>query len=61
MEKVKLCAAFNEWMRRYIAEPSRFEREWELIVQFQKEEAVNKEPSYGTIAVAYLEQLMAEQ
>lgn len=50
----------NEWMRRYIEEPERYEREWETVTRFLKEEKKGKEPSYGENCNAYLKELRDE-
>lgn len=52
--------ATNEWMRRYIEEPERFNREWDTVALFRAEENAGTEPSYGERCESYLEQLMAE-
>jgi hypothetical protein len=49
----QLANAFNEWMRRYIDEPERFEREFESVRQFEAE-ANEGTPSYGADCAAYL-------
>lgn len=60
MEKEKVAKAFNEWMRRFTQEPSRFGHEWESVAEFLKAEADGREPEYGQVCAAYLEQLMSE-
>lgn len=52
--------AFNEWMRRYIEEPERFEVEWKTITQFVAEDLDGGQPEYGSECAAYLRQLMSE-
>jgi hypothetical protein len=54
-----MAQAFSEWMRRYIEEPERFEREWRTIEKFKRDEASGKEPNYGEVCSAYLGELMA--
>jgi hypothetical protein len=54
-----LADAFNEWMRRYIEEPERFEREIQTVRQFMSAMADGKEPSYGDECAAYLIELSA--
>lgn len=53
MDPVKVAAAFDEWMRRFIEEPQRFARE------FQAVEAFNA-GTYGETCAAYFAQLMSE-
>lgn len=53
-------AASNEWMRRYIEEPESFEREWQTVSTYLKEQANNLPLTYGDRCEAYLEFLMAE-
>ena len=50
----------NEWMRRYIAEPQRFAREWHTVSDFQKAEQEGREPDYGTVCHDYLQQIATE-
>lgn len=50
----------NEWMRRYIEEPEKFEREFRTILEFSTQEASGKEPDYGERCTAYMFQLMDE-
>lgn len=50
----------NEWMRRYIEEPSKFAAEFKTIAEFQRQENEGKEPDYGDICALYSEQLLAE-
>lgn len=52
--------ATNEWMRRYIEEPEKFNREFETIGLFLAEENANIQPSYGERCEAYLEKLVEE-
>lgn len=58
--RVRMPLIFNEWMRRYIEEPEKFQREWELIRSFLKEENGESEPTYGQQCTAYVESLAAE-
>lgn len=53
-------AASNEWMRRFIEEPERFEREWQTVEGFKAEEASGAIPSYGERCEAYLELLIRQ-
>lgn len=58
---VVLAIAMNEWMRRYIEEPERFEAEVTTVRRFLAEEAAGEDPSYGEIATAYLAGIVAEK
>ena len=52
--------AFNEWMRRYIEEPKRYEKEIKTVKRFVKEEKQGIEPSYGEFCFEYLNRLIIE-
>jgi hypothetical protein len=52
--------AFNEWMRRYIEEPERFEREIVEVRRFLIEDDSGEPPSYGSECAAYLDNLITE-
>lgn len=56
MTQGEIAAALNEWMRRFIEEPERFERDFETVRKFEHEQASepDQEPSYGTVCSAYL-------
>lgn len=54
-----IAKAFNEWMRRYIEEPERFEAEFRSVQAFQAAELREQEPDYGTACTAYLIELMS--
>ena len=60
MNNVQMVKCFNEWMRRFINEPERFEREFQSVNDFLREEAEGREPSYGETCVAYMSQIAAE-
>lgn len=53
-------AAFNEWMRRYIEEPERFEREWKTVGKYITERGSGTTPSYGESSTAYLQGIIVE-
>ena len=55
-----MAAAFNEWMRRYIEEPDRFDREWQSVGEYIQETSEGKTPSYGESCAAYLSRLIEE-
>ena len=57
--RAERVAASNEWMRRYIEEPERFEREWQTVSLYLKEQANNLPLTYRERCEAYLELLMA--
>lgn len=56
----KLATAFNEWQRRYVADPDQFARDFEEAGRFAAERAQGKTPTYGMAAAAYLSKLIAE-
>jgi hypothetical protein len=60
VDKTKLAAAFNEWMRRYTENPEQFEREFVIVTRFMNEKNSGVEPSYGEICAAYLTVLVEE-
>jgi hypothetical protein len=60
MTNLEMVKAFNEWMRRYIEEPSKFEAEFQTVNEFLKDEAGGIEPTYGETSAAYLEKLASE-
>ena len=60
MDKQLMAAAFNEWMRRFIEEPERFEHEFQTVSTFQREDGSGREPSYGQTSTAYLHDIAAE-
>jgi len=49
--------AFNEWMRRYIANPEEFEREFRSVQVFLRQKG---EPNYGKDCTAYVCKLLRE-
>ncbi|MBN9472278.1 MAG: hypothetical protein J0J10_26305 [Bosea sp.] len=61
MTNEQMVKAFNEWMRRFIEEPERFEAEFRTVNKFLADEAEGREPSYGETSAAYLTQLVSEQ
>lgn len=52
--------AHNEWMRRYIEEPEKFEAEFRTVASFVEAESKGLEPDYGELCHAYMVKLMAE-
>ena len=60
MTNAQMVKALNEWMRRFIEEPGRFEHEFETVNQFLKDEAEGREPTYGETGAAYMAQIAAE-
>jgi len=58
--RAERVAANNEWMRRFIEEPERFEREFEAVCRFKTEEAHGRVPSHGERIVAYEESIVAD-
>jgi hypothetical protein len=60
LSKAQIAAAFNEWMRRYIEEPERFERELLCVRAFENETLHGHAPSYGTECADYILQIAGE-
>ena len=60
MTNAQMVKCFNEWMRRFIDEPDRFNREFQSVNTFLADEAEGREPSYGEGCAAYMEQLVTE-
>jgi GrpB-like predicted nucleotidyltransferase (UPF0157 family) len=60
MNKQKLAAAFNEWMRRYIEHPEQFLREFQTVKEFLKEQKDGSVLSYGDECAEYLLKIMEE-
>lgn len=60
MTNEQMARCFNEWMRRFIDEPARFEHEFEVVGEFLKESGGGLTPSYGEQCSAYMEQLGRE-
>jgi hypothetical protein len=60
VNNAQMAKCFNEWMRRFIEEPDRFEREFETVNDFLADEANGKDPSYGETSSAYMAQLAKE-
>ena len=60
MTNVQMVKAFNEWMRRFIEEPDRYNREFESVNQFLADEANGVEPTYGERCTGYMVKLMCE-
>lgn len=58
--KADMAKAFNEWMRRYIDEPERFEAEFRSVMAFEAAESEGKEPDYGTNCASYLESILGD-
>lgn len=56
----ELQVIFNEWMRRYIEEPHRFEVEFKSVNEYLKEIADGVEPSYGESCAFYILKLRDE-
>lgn len=54
-----LAEGFDEWMRRYIADPKAFMAEFQAVAQFTTKSRING-ASYGEGQAAYLLKLVAE-
>jgi hypothetical protein len=57
---LQLAKAMNEWERRYIEEPERFEHEITTLKEFNKAEKAGQEPNYGKSCADYLEYLVKQ-
>lgn len=55
--KVQMVNCFNEWMRRVVEEPLRFEREFEQVGAALAAQSSGREPTYGEMSTAYMMQL----
>lgn len=60
MSNERIAILFNEWQRRYIDDPSKFESDWASIKATMAELEAGEEPSYGASCAAYLAALDAE-
>lgn len=60
MNNAQMVKCFNEWMRRFIEEPERFEREFTTVNAYLADQAAGREPSYGETSAAYMRQLASE-
>lgn len=60
MNNAEIARVMNEWMRRFIQEPTRFDREFETVNQFLADQNGGNEPSYGETCAAYMQQLHNE-
>lgn len=60
VSKGTMATAFNEWMRRYTDDPSRFKREWQHVSEYLAARAAGNEPTYGACCAAYLHQLLRD-
>lgn len=60
MDKSRLAAALNEWMRRFTEDPQAFEAEFQTVSRFLAEVANGAEPSYGEVVVEYLAEIDAD-
>ena len=60
MTNAQMAKCFNEWMRRFIEEPDRFQHEFESVNAYLRDQAEGREPTYGETSAAYMGQLAAE-
>lgn len=60
MTNAQMAKCFNEWMRRYIEEPSRFAAEFQTVNEFLAQESGGIEPTYGETSAAYMQKLAVE-
>jgi hypothetical protein len=56
----ELAKGFNEWMRRFIEEPARFRREFEVVREFMKWHDAGQVPTYGETAAFYILNIIDE-
>lgn len=61
MNNLQMAKCFNEWMRRFIEYPERFEREFVTVAEFLKDDGEGREPTYGETCAAYMETLAADR
>lgn len=50
----QLAKVLNEWQRRYVDEPARFEADITMLKRFVSDETAGVEPAYGVDGAAYL-------
>jgi hypothetical protein len=60
MNKELMIKCFNEWMRRLIEEPNRFQEEADAISKFLKERHSGRTPSYGDDCAEHMFRLAGE-
>lgn len=60
MTNAQMVQCFNEWMRRVVEEPLRFEQEFEQVGAAVAAQCRGREPTYGETSTAYMMQLAAE-
>jgi len=61
MDREKIVAAFNEWMRLYTEEPEKFESSLRGALDYLRARADGETPTYGERCAALLEKLAAGQ
>lgn len=59
LTKEQMIAAFNEWMRRYTEDPTKFEAEFQTVGAFLTAMNSGEEPDYGQRCTALMEELAA--
>lgn len=60
MDSTKMALIFNELMRRYIEEPERFYREWQVVSDYQASVNAGTEPTYGSECAALFTKIAAD-
>jgi uncharacterized protein (DUF2267 family) len=60
MTKTVLAACLNEWMRRYIEAPKRFDAEFQTVRDFLEDQATGGEERYGLESAEYLERIASD-
>ena len=60
MTETDIARTLNEWMRRYIAEPEKFTREFQTVTAFLVSTSKGEVPDYGERCAAYQFYLLDE-
>lgn len=60
MTAADMARTLNEWMRRFIEEPEKFQAEFRSVTEFLAEVTLGREPSYGEHCAAYQFRLLDE-
>jgi len=60
MDKERIIKVLNEWERRYVENPTKFESDFRTVIQYLDEIGKGLEPSYGEDCFAYMLKLDKE-
>ena len=60
MNNAQMVKCFNEWMRRYIDDPSAFNAEFETVNKYLADRDNGAEPTYGETCTAFMAKIAAE-